>query len=54
MTTFTDFYELNKFSISLKNKRGGRNIENQNIEGSEHRKFFQDDQNVESQKDHNI
>ncbi len=28
-------------------QRGGRNVENQNIEGSERRKYFQDDQNVE-------
>ncbi len=34
--------------------RGGRNVENQNTEGSEHRKFFLDDQNIKSQKDHNI
>ena len=26
---------------------GGRNVENQNIEGSEHLKYFQDDQNIE-------
>ena len=29
---------------------GGRNVENQNIEGSERRKLFLDDQNVKSQK----
>ncbi len=34
--------------------RGGRNVENQNTEGLEHRKFFLDDQNIKSQKDHNI
>jgi hypothetical protein len=28
--------------------RGGRNIENQNVEGSERRKYFLDDQNVEN------
>jgi hypothetical protein len=31
---------------------GGLNVKNQNIEGSENQKFFWDDQNVESQKDH--
>ncbi len=30
--------------------RGGRNVENQNIERSERWKYFLDDQNVESQK----
>jgi hypothetical protein len=30
--------------------RGGRNIENHNIKGSERRNFFYDDQNVECQK----
>jgi hypothetical protein len=34
--------------------REGRNVKNQNIKGSEHRKYFKDDQNVKSQKDHNI
>ena len=34
--------------------RGGLNVENQNIKGSEHRKFFEDDQNIESQKDQNV
>ncbi len=30
--------------------KGGRNVENQNIEGSERQKYFLDDQNVKSQK----
>ncbi len=34
----------------LKITRGGRNVENQNIEGSERQNFFLDDQNVKSQK----
>jgi len=30
----------------LINLRGSRNVENQNVEGSERQKFFKDDQNV--------
>jgi hypothetical protein len=26
--------------------RGGRDVKNQNVKGSEHQKFFKDDQNV--------
>ncbi len=34
---------------------GGRDVENQNIEGSERQKYFQDDQNVErSVKNQNV
>ena len=38
----------------MKPLRGGRNVENQNVERSERRKFFSDDQNIESQKDQNV
>jgi hypothetical protein len=33
---------------------GGQNVENHNVEGSEGRKFYTDDQNVKSQKDQNV
>jgi hypothetical protein len=42
-------YSENYFNISFL-VRGGRNVENQNVKGSERQKYFLDDQNVESQK----
>ncbi len=35
--------------------RGGRNVKNQNVEGSERGKYFLDDQNVENEEvDQNV
>jgi hypothetical protein len=43
-----EYYEyLRNADIS---ERGGWNVKNQNIEGSDRQKYFLDDQNVKSQK----